>query len=552
MRGFFFWSVRMAKLSPVFNWAELINGIPATGAKVFTYAAGSSTKQNTYTDEGGLTANPNPIILDARGEPPNDIWLTEGQSYKFVFTASTDTDPPTSPIRTIDDITGVNDTGTTTSQWVDSGVTPTYVNATQFTLPGDQTTEFQVNRRIKATVTAGTVYGYISASVFGALTTVTVVLDSGALDSGLSAVQLGLITPTNTSLPKIPDFVNSEMLAADAVTARALADSALGYALINGTITASVGASALTIAIKTKAGNDPSASDPVLVRFRNSTLATGDYVIRSITSATSIVVSSGSTLGTTSAVQSQINVLVIDNAGTVELAVVNNAGYLNLAETDLITTTAEGGAGGADSINTIYSTASRASVPYRNVAYIVSTQATAGTWASSPTQVQLVSFQNSRSQVVTGTSQATTSGTNIDFTGLPSWLNVLVVTVSVISNNGTSSFLLQFGDSGGLETTGYLGSSVHAGNAVASVGASFTTGFGIFSANAASVISGGFTFVRHSGDTWVCMGSFGFSNSAFAGAVGMTKTLTATLDRFRLTSVSGDTFDNGSINWMGW
>jgi hypothetical protein len=154
--------------------------------------------------------------------------------------------------------------------------------------------------------------------------------------------------------------------------------------------------------------------------------------------------------------------------------------------------------------------------------------------------------------VVMGTAQATTSGTNIDFTGLPSWLNVLVVTVSVLSSNGTSSFLLQFGDSGGLETTGYLGSSVHAGNAVASVGASFTTGFGIFSANAASVISGGFTFVRHSGDTWVCMGSFGFSNSAFAGAVGMTKTLTATLDRFRLTSVSGDTFDNGSINWMGW
>jgi hypothetical protein len=200
MRGFFFWSVRMAKLSPVFNWAELINGIPATGAKVFTYVAGSSTKQNTYTDEGGLTANPNPIILDARGEPPNDIWLSEGQSYKFVFTASTDTDPPTSPIRTIDDITGVNDTGTTTSQWVDSGVTPTYVNATQFTLPGDQTTEFQVNRRIKATVTAGTVYGYISASIFGALTTVTVVLDSGTLDSGLSSVQLGLITPNNSSL----------------------------------------------------------------------------------------------------------------------------------------------------------------------------------------------------------------------------------------------------------------------------------------------------------------------------------------------------------------
>jgi hypothetical protein len=191
----------MAKLSPVYNWAEFINGIPANGAKVFTYAAGSSTKQNTYTDSGGGTANPNPIILDSRGEPPNDIWLTEGQLYKLVFTASTDTDPPTSPIRTIDNISGVGDNSVTLDQWVDSGVTPTYVSATQFTVPGDQTSTFQVRRRIKATVTAGTVYGYITNAVFGALTTVTVVIDSpGALDSGLSAVQLGLITPTNTSL----------------------------------------------------------------------------------------------------------------------------------------------------------------------------------------------------------------------------------------------------------------------------------------------------------------------------------------------------------------
>lgn len=228
MRGFFFWRSALAKLSPVFNWAELINGIPATGAKVFTYAAGSSTKQNTYTDAGGLTANPNPIILDARGEPPNDIWLTEGQSYKFVFTASTDTDPPTSPIRTIDGITGVGDNSVTLDQWVDSGVTPTYVNATSFTVPGDQTSSFQVNRRFKATVTAGTVYGYISAAVFGALTTVTVVLDSGSLDSGLSAVQLGLITPTNTSVRVINSMLDDTIVDDQTLVAPTLLDHVFG------------------------------------------------------------------------------------------------------------------------------------------------------------------------------------------------------------------------------------------------------------------------------------------------------------------------------------
>lgn len=190
----------MAKLSPIGNNAQFINGVPAAGAKLFTYAAGSSTKQTTYTDEAGTIPQTNPIILDSRGEPTQPIWLTEGLSYDFVFTASTDSDPPTSPIWDIPDVTGVNDSATTADQWVDTGVTPTYVSATQFTLPGDQTSAFQVNRRIKATVTAGTVYGYISVSAFAALTTVTVVLDSGTLDTGLSAVQLGLITPTNTSL----------------------------------------------------------------------------------------------------------------------------------------------------------------------------------------------------------------------------------------------------------------------------------------------------------------------------------------------------------------
>jgi hypothetical protein len=188
-------------LAPVFNDAQFINSIAANGAKLFTYAAGSTTKQNTYTDINGGTPQANPILLDARGEPASPIWLTGGLSYKFVFSPATDSDPPVAPIRTIDNITGINDASITIDQWVASAITPTYVNATQFTLPGDQTSAFAVNRRIKATVTAGTVYGYISASVFGALTTVTVVLDSGVLDSGLSAVSLGLITPDNTSIP---------------------------------------------------------------------------------------------------------------------------------------------------------------------------------------------------------------------------------------------------------------------------------------------------------------------------------------------------------------
>jgi hypothetical protein len=101
-----------------------------------------------------------------------------------------------------------------------------------------------------------------------------------------------------------------------------------------------------------------------------------------------VVVSSGSTLGTIAATQSRIVVLALDNAGTVELAVVNIAGGNNLTETGVITTTAEGGAGAADSASTIYSTTARTGVAYRVVGYIESTQATAGTWATAPSTIQ--------------------------------------------------------------------------------------------------------------------------------------------------------------------
>jgi hypothetical protein len=111
-------------------------------------------------------------------------------------------------------------------------------------------------------------------------------------------------------------------------------------------------------------------------------------VSRVISAPVSVVVSSGSTLGTVSGVQSRIVVLALDNAGTVELAVVNISGGTDLTETGLISTTAEGWAGAADSASTVYSTTARTSLAYRVVGYVESTQATAGTWATAPSTIQ--------------------------------------------------------------------------------------------------------------------------------------------------------------------
>lgn len=176
------------------------NGDPYAGGLLFTYLAGSSTKQTTYQNEAGSTPNTNPIELDADGRTPYPVWLTTGLTYKFVLAPADDTDPPQSPIWTLDNITGINDTSLTIDQWV-AGPAPTYVSATSFTLVGDQTSAFQVGRRLKTTNSGGTVYSTITASAFTTVTTVTVINDSGTLDAGLSAVSYGLISATNKSLP---------------------------------------------------------------------------------------------------------------------------------------------------------------------------------------------------------------------------------------------------------------------------------------------------------------------------------------------------------------
>lgn len=121
------------------------NGAPLSGGKLFTYQAGTTTKQNTYTTSGGGTANVNPVILNTRGEA--NVWLTPGTLYKFVLSPSTDTDPPTNPIYTVDNIfanasggSGTQQTGAvvTTSTAVQSAIWTISVNAsgsTTQTLP---------------------------------------------------------------------------------------------------------------------------------------------------------------------------------------------------------------------------------------------------------------------------------------------------------------------------------------------------------------------------------------------------------------------------------
>lgn len=80
---------------------------PLSGAKLFSYEAGTTTKLNTYSDEDLSVANSNPIVLNSSGYPDTSIFLLD-QAYKFVLAPSTDSDPPTSPIWTEDNYYGTD------------------------------------------------------------------------------------------------------------------------------------------------------------------------------------------------------------------------------------------------------------------------------------------------------------------------------------------------------------------------------------------------------------------------------------------------------------
>lgn len=192
---------------------------------------------------------------------------------------------------------------------------------------------------------------------------------------------------------------NGQVLVADSAQTNGLkwADPATAVSfmgsILNGTLTVTMAANAVTVALKTLAGSDPSASDPVSIVFRSATATTGNYAVRSVTAALSVVISSGSSLGTLNNTLSRIYVGALDNAGTVELCVwnpVNTSGLFSVSESDLISTTAEGGAGAADSAHVPYSTTARSNVYARYLGYFESTQVTAGTWASAATKIQLM------------------------------------------------------------------------------------------------------------------------------------------------------------------
>ena len=106
-------------LSPIGNGFQFFTttGLPLAGGKIYTYQAGSSTPLATYTDNTGVTANANPIVLGSDGRPATEIWLTYGYNYKFILKTADDT-----TIQSYDNLYGIIGVQATTGATIPAGL----------------------------------------------------------------------------------------------------------------------------------------------------------------------------------------------------------------------------------------------------------------------------------------------------------------------------------------------------------------------------------------------------------------------------------------------
>ena len=156
---------------------------------------------------------------------------------------------------------------------------------------------------------------------------------------------------------------------------------------------------------------------------------------------------------------------------------------------------------------------------------------------------------NCTGAITSGTAQASTSGTSIDFTGIPSGVKRITVMFNGVSTSGTSNPQVQLGTSSGITITGYVSTGTNQVNNVSPQSASSTSGFlcGEISL-AAGILSGIYVITNISGNIWVgsFCGKYGSTQTCVGGG---NVTLGAILDRVRITTANGtDTFDAGSIN----
>lgn len=320
------------------------NGQMLSGGKLYTYLAGTNTNLTTYNSSSGTVANSNPIILDSSGRLTSEIWVTIGVSSKYVLKSSANV-----LIATWDNIpslsTSLNGSGTA------NGVA--YFNSiNQFTSGANLT--FDGNNLVASgSVTAGSSVAVGTNITVGGNATVTgTIAATGGITSATPAV-------TQSASDSSTKIATTEFVKKYAPSAKIQ------------TINATVASNQLTVSLS-----------PTYLDFRASPV-TSNAITSVYASPADLIVPFGTTLGMTNGVSARLVILACLNGSTVQLAITNLSGGNQLDETNVITTSTSGSL-----TSSIFSSSIISNVPYRVVGFIDITCATAGTWASAPTEIQ--------------------------------------------------------------------------------------------------------------------------------------------------------------------
>ena len=403
------------------------NGAPLVGGLLYTYAAGTTTPQSTYTTSAGTTANTNPVVMNSRGEAA--VWLDSALYYMELK------DSTGALIWTADNVGSLS-----------AGVT-NYMTVTG------------------ANTLLGTYTQPLSAYVAG----LTLSFVAAATNSGAATLNI--------------NNLGVKDLTKDGATALAAADIKSGdvtLVVYDGTRFQLINP---MLALPGTSGN---------VLTSNGT---------SWTSSASSIVSSFSA-GSTGFTPSTATTGAVTLAGTL-IAANGGTGLTSPGTTGNVLTS------------------------------------TGSAWTSS-----------TGSRVTLATAQASTSGTSIDFTGIPAAVKRITVMFTGVratdTGTGNAAICIQIGDSGGIETTGYASSSNQP-----SYGSVVTTAFPVEPySDAAQTLDGAMnlSLTNSSAYSWVASGVVG-SSSGGTKVSGGSKSLSAELDRVRITTVGGTSaFTAGSIN----
>lgn len=245
----------------------------------------------------------------------------------------------------------------------------------------------------------------------------------------------------------------------------------------NCTVVCSVNANALTVAIKTKAGTDPSATDPVVIPFRSATATEGIYTNVLLTSATSIVVPQGATLGRSTSASWPMYVWFINNSGTAELAVSTTCAITSVINTSAIS-------GSAISATVVYSTTGRSSVPATSVAVLTINLTTQTNYDAVPTEVVLTNgaLDPSSSRTLSPTAVKNSAlGGRVTSTGMAIGANASSLGNGIAIGPGAScvaNTTVAIGTSASAGSSGASGATAIGGSANLGANAQFSTGVG--------------------------------------------------------------------------